>query len=190
VETDPTSPVNAYGLSKLEGEEAIRAAGCDHLVLRTSWVYGPHGKNFLLTMLRLAATHPEIRVVDDQRGAPTSSRQIAEGLVTLMLGNERGRPVDDSDLGRLRAASGIYHYTASGVASWFEFAQAIFAERSLQQGQAFTAPRVVAIPTRDFPTPARRPANSVLSNEKLAATFGVRLPAWQEGLREALSALA
>ena len=190
VEADPTSPVNAYGLSKLEGEEAIRAAGCDHLVLRTSWVYGPHGKNFLLTMLRLAATQPEIRVVDDQRGAPTSSRQIAEGVVSLMLGAARGRPVEDSDLGRLRAASGVYHYTASGVASWFEFAQAIFAERSLQQGQAFTAPRVVAIPTRDFPTPARRPANSALSNEKLAATFGVRLPAWRDGLREALSALA
>ena len=190
VETDPTSPVNAYGLSKLEGEEAIRAAGCDHLVLRTSWVYGAHGQNFLLTMLRLAASHPEIRVVDDQRGAPTSSRQIAEGVVSLMLGAARGRPVEHSDLGRLRAASGVYHYTASGVASWFEFAQAIFAERSLQQGQAFTAPRVVAIPTRDYPTPARRPANSALSNEKLAATFGVRLPPCRDGLREALSALA
>ena len=190
VETDPTSPVNAYGLSKLEGEEAIRAAGCDHLVLRTSWVYGAHGRNFLLTMLRLAATHPEIRVVDDQRGAPTSSRQIAQGMVDLVLGSARGRPMEEGDLDRLRRASGTYHYTAGGVASWFEFAQAIFAERSTQQGQAFNAPHVVGIPTRDYPTPAKRPANSVLSNEKLAATFGVRLPAWRDGLREALSALA
>jgi dTDP-4-dehydrorhamnose reductase len=190
VETDPTNPVNAYGLTKLEGEAAIRAAGCDHLVLRTSWVYGAHGKNFLLTMLRLAATHPEIRVVDDQRGAPTSSRQIAEGVVDLLLGSVRGRPVRESDLVRLRESSGLYHFTAAGVASWFEFAQAIFAERAMQQGHAFTAPRVIAISAREYPTPARRPANSVLSNEKLAATFGVRLPDWRAGLRETLSALA
>ena len=190
VETDPTSPVSAYGRTKLEGEEAIRAAGCDHLILRTSWVYGAHGKNFLLTMLRLAATQAQIRVVDDQRGAPTSSRQIAEGVVDLLLGSARGRPVAESDLGRLRDASGLYHFTASGVASWFEFAQAIFAERATQPGQAFTAPRVVAITTREYPTPARRPANSVLSNEKLVATFGARLPDWRAGLRETLSALA
>jgi len=190
VETDPTNPVNAYGLTKLEGEEAIRAAGCDHLILRTSWVYGAHGKNFLLTMLRLAATNPEIRVVDDQRGAPTSSRQIAEGVVGLLLGSARGRPVGEGDLGRLREASGLYHFTAAGVASWFEFAQAIFAERASEPGRAFTAPRVTAISTREYPTPARRPANSVLSNEKLGATFGVRLPDWRSGLRETLSALA
>ena len=190
VETDPTSPVNAYGLTKLEGEEAIRAVGCDHLVLRTSWVYGAHGKNFLLTMLRLAATKPELAVVNDQRGAPTSSRQIAEGVVALLLGDARERPVEEGDLARLREAIGLYHFTAAGAATWFEFAQAIFAERANQQGQAFNAPRVVPIPTSAYPTPAKRPANSVLSNAKLDATFGVRLPGWRDGLRETLSALA
>jgi dTDP-4-dehydrorhamnose reductase len=190
VETDPTNPVSAYGLSKLEGEQAIGAAGCDHLILRTSWVYGAHGKNFLLTMLRLAATHPELRVVDDQRGAPTSSRQIAGGVVELLLGSTRGRPVAEGDLRRLREAGGLYHFTASGSVTWFEFAQAIFAERATRPGQAFTAPRVIAISTREYPTPARRPANSVLSNEKLGATFGVRLADWRAGLRETLSALA
>jgi len=190
VESDPTRPVSAYGLTKLEGEEAIRVVGCDHVVLRTSWVYGARGKNFLLTMLRLAATQDEIRVVDDQRGAPTASRQIAEGVVGLLLGAERDRPLAEADLGRLREASGLYHFTAGGAASWFEFAQAIFSERATQLGQAFTVPRLVAIPTSEYPTPAKRPANSVLSNEKLAATFGVRLPGWREGLRETLSALA
>ena len=189
VESDPTKPVNAYGLTKLEGEEAVAASGCDHLVLRTSWVYGARGKNFLLTMLRLAGTHPEIRVVDDQRGAPTSSRRIAEGVVDLLLGSARYRPVEARDLERLRAASGLYHFTAAGACSWFEFAQAIFAEQSLRRGRAFTAPRLVAIPTSEYPTPARRPANSVLSNERLAATFGVRLPPWRDGLQETLSAL-
>jgi dTDP-4-dehydrorhamnose reductase len=190
VETDPTNPVNAYGLTKLEGEQAVAAAGCDHLVLRTSWVYGARGKNFLLTMLRLAATHPELRVVDDQRGAPTSSRQIAEGVVDLLLPGARDRAVTDRDLGRLRDASGLYHFTAAGTTSWFGFAQAIFAERARQPGQSFNAPRLVAIPTREYPTPARRPANSVLSNEKLAGAFGLRLGDWRAALRETLSAVA
>ena len=189
VEEDPPSPVSVYGRTKLEGEEAVTASGCDHVVLRTSWVYGPAGKNFMLTMLRLAATHPEIRVVDDQRGAPTTSRQLARAVVELLLGPDGERPVEAQDLERLRAASGIYHATASGEATWFEFAQAIFAERARQPGMGFSSPRVVAIATRDYPTPARRPANSRLSCEKLARTFGVRLGDWREGLGEALSAL-
>jgi len=188
-ETDSTNPVNAYGLTKLEGEAAIAASGCDHLVLRTSWVYGPRGKNFLLTMLRLAATQGEIRVVDDQHGAPTSSRQIARAVVDLVMGADCEREIVEGDLGRLRAASGLYHASAAGETTWFEFARAIFAERAHRPGRAFTVPRVVAISTREYPTPARRPANSVLSSAKLAETFGVRLADWRDGLRETISAL-
>jgi dTDP-4-dehydrorhamnose reductase len=180
VETDATNPINAYGRTKLEGERAIERSGCAHLILRTQWVYAPRGRNFLLTMLRLAATNPQVRVVDDQHGAPTSSRQIASAVAELVL---------ERDPERLRAASGIYHATARGECSWFEFAQAIFEERSRQPGQAFTAPHLIAIPTREYPTPAKRPANSRLSNEKLATTFGVRLTGWREGLREVMSAL-
>ena len=103
VETDPTSPINAYGRTKLEGEGAIAASGCDHAILRTSWVYAPHGANFMLTMLRLAATRPELRIVADQRGAPTSTRQLARATLALL-----------SNLERTRASSGIYHATAAG----------------------------------------------------------------------------
>jgi dTDP-4-dehydrorhamnose reductase len=188
VESDATHPINAYGRTKLAGEEAIARSGCDHLILRTSWVYAPHGRNFLLTMLRLAATHPEIRVVDDQHGAPTSSRQLADAVVAL-VGGGADRPFEAGDLDRLRAGSGVYHATAAGACTWFGFAQAIFAERARRPGPAFNSPRLVAITSADYPTPARRPANSLMSNEKLAAAFQVRLGEWREGLAEAMSAL-
>ncbi len=187
VEGDPTAPVNAYGATKLAGEHAIAAAGGEHLVLRTSWVYGPHGRNFLLTMLKLAETRPELRVVDDQRGAPTSSRQIARGVVSLLGGGER--PLDEAGIAQAAAASGLYHFTAAGETTWHGFAQAIFEVRSARSGGTLAAPRVIAIPTRDFPTPARRPANSLLSNARLEAAFGMRLGSWREGLDEALSAV-
>lgn len=189
VEADPPHPVNAYGLTKLEGERAIADAGADHLILRTSWVYGPRGANFMLTMLKLAATRDEIRVVDDQHGAPTSGRQLARALIDLILGADSERPIEAAHLARLREASGLYHATAAGETTWFEFARAIFAERSRRPGQAFGVPRLVAIPTREYPTPARRPANSRLNCDKLAKRLGVRLGDWKEGLREALSAL-
>jgi dTDP-4-dehydrorhamnose reductase len=190
VETDPTAPLNAYGRTKLEGEEAVAASGCDHAILRTSWVYAPHGRNFMLTMLRLAGTQKELRVVDDQRGAPTSSRQLARATLELLARNDRSRPIGPDDLERVRNASGVYHATAAGETTWFGFAQEIFDRWSRRPGNVFVMPRVIAIASADYPTPARRPANSVLSNARLAETFGVRLPAWREGLDEALSALA
>lgn len=189
VESDATSPVNRYGLTKLEGEQAVAASGADAIVLRTSWVYGPHGKNFMLTMLRLGATRPELRVVNDQRGAPTSSRQIARGVARLLCGDNPACIADEASLARARAKSGLYHYTAAGATTWFDFAQAIFALQSRRAGAAFTAPRLVAIPSSEFPTPARRPANSVLSNARFEAAFGFSLPPWEQGLEEALSAL-
>ena len=185
VESDAPNPINAYGLTKLEGERALAAAGCDHIVLRTSWVYAAHGRNFLLTMLRLAGERDELRIVDDQRGAPTSGRQLATALVELLGGGEG--PFPPRALERLRAASGLYHATATGVISWFGFAQAIFAERSRAPGGAFATPRLVAISTAQYPTPARRPANSQLSCDKLAAAFGVRIPPWKDGLKAAMA---
>ena len=187
VETDPVCPVNAYGRTKLEGERAIAASGCDHLILRTEWVYGPHGGNFMLTMLRLAATRPELRVVDDQRGAPTSSRQLGRLTRTLLEGPSG--EMSAASLERLRAARGIYHATASDATTWCGFARAIFDERSRQAGVAFAAPRVTAIPSSEFATPARRPANSVLCCDKLEEALGARLEDWRAGLRDVFSVL-
>jgi dTDP-4-dehydrorhamnose reductase len=189
LETDATAPVNAYGLSKLEGEQAVRAAGCDQLVLRTSWVYGPHGRNFMLTMLKLGATRPELRVVNDQRGAPTSSRQIAAGVMRLLGCTAEAPVMTASGLERARAAGGLYHFSAAGETTWFDFAREIFAARARSSGRAFTEPRLIAIPSSEFPTPARRPANSVLSNARMQSAFGFALAPWERGLEEALSAL-
>jgi dTDP-4-dehydrorhamnose reductase len=170
LETDPISPVNVYGESKAAGEAAITESATRFLVLRTSWVYGAHGKNFLRTMLRLGAERPELRVVDDQLGAPTSAAAIASATVRL---------VEQSG-----AAAGIYHMTAAGSTSWCGFARAIF-----QAGVLSSQPRVQPIASSDYPTPARRPANSVLSNDKFAHAFGFRLLTWQQQLNEVLAGM-
>jgi dTDP-4-dehydrorhamnose reductase len=175
LETDATRPLSAYGRTKLEGERAVAASACRHLILRTSWVYAPRGKNFMLTMLRLAADRDMLRVVNDQHGAPTSSEQIARATVALL----------DAEPDR----SGIYHATASGSTTWFGFAGAIFAARRRALGESFRIPELVPITTADYPTPAQRPRNSVLSNAKLENVFGVSLGAWREGLDEAIAAL-
>ena len=180
VEDDATNPLGVYGATKLAGERAIAQAGGAYLILRTSWVYAPRGKNFLATMLNLAKTRSELRVVDDQHGAPTSAQQLAratEGLVSRGLDAARG-------------ASGLYHATASGEVTWCGFARAIFERWAVASPQPFAPPRVVAIPTSEYPTPARRPANSRLSNAKLAAAFDLGLGSWEAGLDEALAALA
>jgi dTDP-4-dehydrorhamnose reductase len=171
LETDPISPVNVYGESKAAGEAAIAEVATRFLVLRTSWVYGAHGKNFLRTMLRLGAERPELRVVDDQVGAPTSAAAIASATARLVELSESG-------------ASGIYHMTATGSTSWCGFARAIF-----QGGVLGTQPRVQPIASSDYPTPARRPANSVLSNDKFAHAFGFRLPTWQQQLNQVLAGM-
>jgi dTDP-4-dehydrorhamnose reductase len=183
VETDPTGPVGAYGRSKLAGERAVAAAGCRHLILRTSWVYGLTGRNFLLTMFRLAAERDELRVVADQAGAPTTAAAIAQATAELVsrVGRGSGDGLD-----------GIYHMTCAGSTTWHGFAQAIV-ERlpriaaALGQPAPQRRPVVNAIRTEDYPTPARRPANSVLDNGKLERVFGVRLPPWEAALDELLA---
>jgi dTDP-4-dehydrorhamnose reductase len=170
LETDPISPVNVYGESKAAGEAAIAEAAHRFLVLRTSWVYGAQGKNFLRTMLRLGAERPELRIVDDQLGAPTSAAAIASATVRL---------VEQAD-----APAGIYHMTAAGSTSWCGFARAIF-----EAGVLSSQPRVQPIASSDYPTPARRPANSVLVNDKFAHAFHFRLPTWQQQLNEVLAGM-
>ena len=175
VETDRTHPLGVYGATKLEGEHAVSASGCRHVILRTSWVYGPRGRNFMLTMLRFASERDTLRVVDDQRGAPTSSAQLARATAALLeAGAEH---------------SGVYHATASGETTWFGFAGAIFEGRRHQLGDALRVPQLVPISSAEYPTPAKRPKNSVLSNAKLENVFGFRLGDWREGLEEALAGI-
>jgi dTDP-4-dehydrorhamnose reductase len=168
-ESDATGPLSVYGQTKLEGEQAIAAAGCRHVVLRTSWVYAAVGRNFLHTMLKLGREREQLRVVDDQVGAPTSAEAIAAGTGEILQA-----------LGTGTHAGGVYHLTCGGETSWAGFARAIFGAFAARQ----KAPEVVPIPTEAYPTPARRPRNSRLSREKVAAEFGVRLPMWEEALAE------
>ena len=174
-EDDATSPLGVYGASKLAGEEAIRASGARHAILRTAWVYAAHGKNFLLTMLRLAGEREELRVVADQFGAPTPAAWIADATAQLLRQHV--------------AESGTWHLTAGGETSWHGFAEAIV-EAAHASGLIARAPRVVAIPTSDYPTPARRPAYSVLDTTRLRGDFGIVPPDWREGLRYTLEELA
>jgi dTDP-4-dehydrorhamnose reductase len=185
VETDEVNPVSVYGKSKLAGEAAIRAVALPHLILRTSWVYGAHGKNFLKTILRLAAERESLRIVADQLGAPTTSACIAEAIVRLV----------DSWQCSEENQTGVYHFTNMGKTSWYGFSCEIIneynrlaLEKSWPALKADVA-NVIAITTAEYPTPAARPANSCLDNGKLKATFGIALPNWQQGLQDVMQTL-
>ena len=186
VENDAPNPLNVYGRTKLDGESAIAGSGAAYVVLRTSWVYGPDGGNFVRTMLRLAGERDELRIVDDQRGAPTSSLQLARATLAIL---GEGATLESEGVEKAKAATGLYHATASGTTTWCGFAQAIFDEWSKRARSPFRAPRLVPIATRDYPTPARRPANSVLDSSRLARALGVRLGPWREALGETLDRL-
>ena len=175
-ETDTPNPLNAYGRTKLEGEEAIAASGCQYLIFRTSWVYASHGSNFLLTMLRLGRQKPELRIIDDQVGAPTSAKELSRGVAAVL-----GKIGVDSGEGAV-PESGIYHMTCSGATSWYGFARAIFTEAA----GLFPAPHLVPITSEEYPTPARRPPNSILNCDKLERAFGVRLAKWERALSEVI----
>ena len=174
-EDAPTAPLGVYGTSKRDGEDAVRAAGGRHLIFRTAWVYAAHGGNFLRTMLRLGAERDELRVVADQIGTPTPAALIAD--VTAHALRHPG------------GLSGTWHLTASGQTSWHGFAEALFAE-ALAAGVLAKAPLVEAIPSSEYPTPARRPAWSVLDNHRLQQDFGIVLPAWQDGLKRVMAEIA
>jgi len=170
-EIDATHPASVYGKTKLAGEKAIAAVGAPHLILRTSWVYGARGKNFMRTMLRLASERDELRVVDDQIGAPTWSRMIAEATgVILAQCLHKGAVA-----GVLRDKGGLYHLTAAGQTSWFGFASEIVQ-------RADRRPRMTPIAAAEYPLPAPRPAYSVMSNAKLARMFDIHLPNWRASL--------
>jgi dTDP-4-dehydrorhamnose reductase len=171
-ESDPTHPLGVYGESKLAGEQAVQASGCRHLLLRTSWVYDSTGRNFLTTMLRLAKQLGKLRVVGDQHGSPTSAAMIAEASLQLMR----------SMLNQPAMQGGLYHLTAQGQTTWHGFAQAIMHKAGLDIP-------IEAITTADYPTPAKRPAYSVLDSSKLQREFNYRLPDWQQAL-DALPALS
>ncbi len=174
VEEDRPNPINAYGRSKLAGEQAIQHIDGAHLILRTSWVYSTRGKNFLLTIRRLLREKDELRVVSDQIGAPTTAGDLAQATAELL------RRHGAAGLGDAR---GIYHATSSGSTSWYGFAAEI-----LRLERCDFRVRVVPITSNEYPTPARRPKNSRLSNEKLLRRLGVRLPTWEAGLKKISSA--
>ncbi|MBS0194573.1 MAG: dTDP-4-dehydrorhamnose reductase [Proteobacteria bacterium] len=174
-EDDATAPLGVYGRTKLAGEEAVRASGCRHLILRTAWVYGARGQNFLRTMLRVGREREELRVVADQIGSPTPARWIAAATALAHA--------------RKPEASGTWHLVADGQCSWHEFAGAIF-DRARAAKLIERAPRVLPIASADYPTKATRPGYSRLDTSRFAADFDLRLPEWREGLAQVIGELA
>jgi dTDP-4-dehydrorhamnose reductase len=181
VETDAPNPLNVYGTTKLAGDLSIESVGGNYMILRTSWVYGARGSNFLLTMLRLAKEREELRIVDDQTGAPTSSECIAQATAKVLA-----QVLPPAGIG-LKGRSGIYNLTCSGETTWFGFAKALLTRSAESSGIA--VPKLIPIKTTEYPRPARRPANSRLSCKRLEETFGVRMPHWEDALSLVLETL-
>jgi dTDP-4-dehydrorhamnose reductase len=189
-EEDSTNPINVYGKTKLAGEQAIRSSGVPHLIFRTGWVYAAQGKNFLLTVLRLATEREELRIVNDQVGSPTCASELAAAtckILARIIGRNRGEFV-------LPGAGGTYHMSAAGQTTWYDFAEAILEEAraashgpgwlaEATQGRPRIAQRVIPISTEEFHSPTHRPAYSVLSNSRLTQAFGVSLPEWRVQLK-------
>ncbi len=167
VESDPVAPLGVYGQSKLAGEQAIGVGNADHVILRTAWVVSPWGNNFVKTMLRVGAERKQLRVVDDQRGCPTSAIDIAEALLTIAT---QGGPI------------GTYHFVNAGEASWCDLARFVFERASM-------AVEVEAITTNQYPTPAKRPPNSRLATDRIARDYGIKPRPWQEAVGEVVDAL-
>jgi dTDP-4-dehydrorhamnose reductase len=177
VERDETGPTGVYGASKLAGERAVASAAANSAILRTAWVYSPFGSNFVKTMLRLAGDRDEIGVVADQVGNPTSALDIAEGVLAVAENLAGGTDPEQR---------GIFHMTAASDASWADFAEAIFAESAKAGGRSAAVKRIA---TADYPTPARRPANSRLDSSLIQSVHGVRLPEWRTSLQDVVSRL-
>ena len=180
-EDDPPNPLSEYGRSKLAGEQAIASSGAPHLIFRTSWVYAARGQNFVRTMLRLGRERSELRIVDDQVGAPNWARFIAKATAQVL------RQLGDGHKA-IGNRAGIYNLTATGAVSWYGFASAIFVEAKAQLGM--TPPKLIPITTAEYPLPARRPANSRLDNSKLTAAFGLTPPSWDAMLTACIHEMA
>lgn len=176
-EDDNPNPQSVYGRTKLAGEDAVRASGCKHLILRTSWVYGVHGGNFIKTILRLAKERDELRIVADQFGAPTWARDLASATMNALIAWDMSGW--DAELG------GTFHLTAGGRTNWHQYAEEIV-RLARMYDQTLAAKQLVIKPiaTHEYPVPAKRPANSVLSNERIRETYGIVMPQWQESLAE------
>ena len=181
-EEDATNPLGVYGKTKLEGEKALAASGAAHLIFRTSWVFGAHGKNFIKTILRLASSRDELRIVADQFGAPTGAALLADASAHIAARYRRD--------GRENFPFGLYHLAASGETSWHGFAQHIVAKAAAANSplQA-TIDRILPIPAAEYPTPAARPANSRLDTSKFRTVFGLHLPDWKHGVDQVLDVL-
>lgn len=173
---DPVAPLGVYGASKLGGELAVRTSGARHAIVRTAWVVSAHGHNFIKTMLRVGETRDTLSVVDDQRGSPTSAADLAHALMTIAK-----HLVEDSD-----APTGTFHFSNAGAVSWAGFATEIFRQSALRGGRVAT---IVPITTADYPTPARRPSNSLLSHDAIRAAYGIQPRAWQDALSDILDDL-
>lgn len=173
-ESDTVAPLNHYGLTKLQGEQAIQASGCRHLIFRTSWVYGAHGSNFAKTMLRLAREREQLKVIDDQIGAPTGAELLAD-VSAHALRSAIGNP----------ELAGVYHLAAAGETSWYDYARFVI-EQARTLGETLAVEDISPIPTSAYPTPARRPHNSRLDTRKLRQNFGLHLPHWQDGVSRML----
>lgn len=185
-EDDATSPASVYGRSKLEGEEAVKAANPKHIIMRTAWVYSPFGSNFVKTMLRLAESRERLGVVDDQIGNPTYAPHLAEAILAVARQVSQAAKAGSDAAGSSAAPWGIYNATGAGSTSWCGLARDVF-EQAKVAGGAVAA--VDAISTADYPTAAVRPANSQLDCSKLAAVFGAQLPPWREGVKECVARL-
>jgi dTDP-4-dehydrorhamnose reductase len=172
-EDDPVAPLGVYGQTKLDGERAVTAAGGPHVILRTAWVFSAHGKNFVKTMLRLGHDRPSLNVVADQHGGPTPAAAIADASLTIAAALHRGK-----------GQSGIFHFAGAPATTWAGFADAIFVAATLPN-----RPTVTPIATADYPTPAKRPGNSVLDCSKIARVYGIAQPDWRIGLSDVLSEL-
>ncbi|MCB2110442.1 MAG: dTDP-4-dehydrorhamnose reductase [Defluviimonas sp.] len=172
-EDDPVAPLGVYGQTKLDGERAIQAAGGDHVILRTAWVFSAHGRNFVKTMLRLGAERDMLSVVDDQYGGPTAAADIADALWSIARAWTRGH-----------GKSGVFHYAGTPRVSWADFAEAIFERATLR-----SRPTVVRIPSSAYPTPAQRPANSVLDCSRIGDAYGIDQPDWRGSLSSVIREL-
>jgi len=187
VETDPTNPVSVYGASKLAGEQALAQTGAAHLIFRTSWVYGATGKNFLLTILKLAREREHLRIVGDQHGAPTWSRDLAR-MTAHVIEQAEAAANGQNLAAALADSSGIYHASGAGETTWHGFAaEAIRQQREREPNTRFA--EIEAITTAEYPTPAKRPASSRLNCAKLQQQFNWRMPDWSESLRHVLAEL-